>query len=195
MIAGARERLGAHGQRTILFLDEIHRFNKAQQDALLPSVEEGLLTLIGATTENPYFEVNAALLSRCAVYELEPLSRGRPVDDRPPRRGASSEPTLDRRGRGADRGAGGRRRAHGAQHPRARGADRSGGWRSRSRRRTSRTPHASGRSATTGPATSTTTSPPPSSSRCAAPIPTPPSTTSPRCSRRARMRASSPAAW
>ena len=75
VIAGARERLGAHGQRTILFLDEIHRFNKAQQDALLPSVEEGILTLIGATTENPYFEVNAALLSRCAVYELEPLSQ------------------------------------------------------------------------------------------------------------------------
>ena len=74
MIAAARERLGAHDQRTILFLDEIHRFNKAQQDALLPSVEEGLLTLIGATTENPYFEVNAALLSRCAVYELETLS-------------------------------------------------------------------------------------------------------------------------
>ena len=74
VIAGARDRLGANGRRTILFLDEIHRFNKAQQDALLPSVEEGLLTLIGATTENPYFEVNAALLSRCQVYELEPLS-------------------------------------------------------------------------------------------------------------------------
>ena len=75
VIAAARERLGANGRRTILFLDEIHRFNKAQQDALLPSVEEGLLTLIGATTENPYFEVNAALLSRCQVYELEPLSQ------------------------------------------------------------------------------------------------------------------------
>ena len=74
VIAGARERLGATGQRTILFLDEIHRFNKAQQDALLPAVEEGLLTLIGATTENPYFEVNSALLSRCQIYELEPLS-------------------------------------------------------------------------------------------------------------------------
>jgi putative ATPase len=60
--------------RTILFLDEIHRFNKAQQDALLPAVEEGLVTLIGATTENPYFEVNSALLSRCQLYELEPLS-------------------------------------------------------------------------------------------------------------------------
>jgi putative ATPase len=55
VIAAARERLGAVGQRTILFLDEIHRFNKAQQDAMLPSVEEGLVTLIGATTENPYF--------------------------------------------------------------------------------------------------------------------------------------------
>jgi putative ATPase len=74
VIAGARELLGAQGTRTILFLDEIHRFNKAQQDALLPAVEEALVTLIGATTENPYFEVNSALLSRCQVYELEPLT-------------------------------------------------------------------------------------------------------------------------
>ena len=74
VLARARERLGSTGRRTILFLDEIHRFNKAQQDALLPAVEEGLVTLIGATTENPYFEVNAALISRMQVYELEPLS-------------------------------------------------------------------------------------------------------------------------
>jgi putative ATPase len=74
VLARARERLGANGQRTILFLDEIHRFNKAQQDALLPGVEEGVITLIGATTENPYFEVNSALLSRAQVYELLPLS-------------------------------------------------------------------------------------------------------------------------
>jgi putative ATPase len=74
VIAQARERLGAHGQRTILFLDEIHRFNKAQQDAVLPAVEEGVITLIGATTENPYFEVNSALLSRAQLYELEPHS-------------------------------------------------------------------------------------------------------------------------
>jgi putative ATPase len=74
VLARARERLGSTGRRTILFLDEIHRFNKAQQDALLPAVEEGLLTLIGATTENPYFEVNSALLSRTQVYELESLS-------------------------------------------------------------------------------------------------------------------------
>jgi putative ATPase len=74
VLARARESLGAGGRRSILFLDEIHRFNKAQQDALLPAVEEGLVTLIGATTENPYFEVNSALLSRCQIYELEPLS-------------------------------------------------------------------------------------------------------------------------
>ena len=75
VLARAKERLGAEGRRTILFLDEIHRFNKAQQDALLPAVESGLLTLIGATTENPYFEVNSALLSRTQVYELQPLTR------------------------------------------------------------------------------------------------------------------------
>jgi putative ATPase len=73
VLTRARERLGSSGTRTILFLDEIHRFNKAQQDALLPGVESGLLTLIGATTENPYFEVNSALLSRMQLYELEPL--------------------------------------------------------------------------------------------------------------------------
>src|SRR5436305_2260429 len=72
----ARERLGTSSRRTILFLDEIHRFNKAQQDALLPGVEEGLVTLIGATTENPYFEVNSALLSRSQIYELEPHDEG-----------------------------------------------------------------------------------------------------------------------
>ena len=73
VIERARERRQSSGRPTVLFLDEIHRFNKAQQDALLPAVEEGLLTLIGATTENPYFEVNSALLSRCQVYELQPL--------------------------------------------------------------------------------------------------------------------------
>jgi putative ATPase len=73
VLGRARERLGGSGRRTILFLDEIHRFNKAQQDALLPAVEAGLVTLIGATTENPYYEVNSALLSRTQVYELGPL--------------------------------------------------------------------------------------------------------------------------
>jgi len=73
VIERARERRRASGRPTILFLDEIHRFNKAQQDALLPAVEDGTLTLIGATTENPYFEVNSALLSRAQIYELHPL--------------------------------------------------------------------------------------------------------------------------
>jgi putative ATPase len=72
-ISRAEERRRTTGEPTIFFLDEIHRFNKAQQDALLPAVEEGLLTLIGATTENPYFEVNSALLSRTQVYELRAL--------------------------------------------------------------------------------------------------------------------------
>ena len=74
VLARARARLGEHGQATILFLDEVHRFNRAQQDTLLPSVEEGLLTLIGATTENPYFEVNPPLLSRSTLFRLHPLS-------------------------------------------------------------------------------------------------------------------------
>ena len=74
VIARARDRLGGNGLRTILFIDEIHRFNKAQQDSVLHAVEDGLVTLIGATTENPYFEVNAALLSRCTVVELSALS-------------------------------------------------------------------------------------------------------------------------
>ncbi len=73
VIERARQRRQT-GRRTIFFLDEIHRFNKAQQDALLPAVEDGLVTLIGATTENPYFEVNNALLSRAQVYELRPLT-------------------------------------------------------------------------------------------------------------------------
>jgi len=70
----ARDRLGGNGQRTILFIDEIHRFNKSQQDSVLHAVEDGLVTLIGATTENPYFEVNSALISRCSVIALEPLT-------------------------------------------------------------------------------------------------------------------------
>jgi putative ATPase len=73
VIERARERLRSGGRRTVFFLDEIHRFNKAQQDALLPAVENGLITLIGATTENPYFEVNSALISRTHLYELQAL--------------------------------------------------------------------------------------------------------------------------
>jgi putative ATPase len=72
-ITRARERLGQHGQRTVLFIDEVHRFNKAQQDLLLPATETGEVVLIGATTENPYFEVNAALMSRSTLWRLRPL--------------------------------------------------------------------------------------------------------------------------
>jgi putative ATPase len=75
-VGAARERLALDGGRTILFIDEIHRFNKAQQDALLPHVEDGTVTLIGATTENPYFEVNSPLLSRLRVWRLETLTDG-----------------------------------------------------------------------------------------------------------------------
>jgi putative ATPase len=75
VIERARHRLGERGQGTILFLDEIHRFSKAQQDALLPAVEDGTLTLIGATTENPFFEVNPPLRSRSTLFRLEPLDR------------------------------------------------------------------------------------------------------------------------
>jgi putative ATPase len=74
VLARADQRLGEGRGRTILFLDEIHRFNKAQQDALLPGVEEGTVTLIGATTENPFFEVNSPLISRATVFRTEPLS-------------------------------------------------------------------------------------------------------------------------
>jgi putative ATPase len=72
-VSDARELLGQHGRGTILFLDEVHRFNRTQQDALLPAVEDGTLTLVGATTENPYFSVNAPLLSRSSLFRLEPL--------------------------------------------------------------------------------------------------------------------------
>ncbi|WP_434309680.1 replication-associated recombination protein A [Hominifimenecus sp. rT4P-3] len=74
VIAQAKERIAMYGKKTILFIDEIHRFNKGQQDYLLPFVEDGTVILIGATTENPYFEVNRALISRSIIFELKPLS-------------------------------------------------------------------------------------------------------------------------
>lgn len=75
VVAQAKDNLGMYGKKTILFVDEIHRFNKGQQDYLLPFVEDGTLILIGATTENPYFEVNSALISRSVVFELKPLEK------------------------------------------------------------------------------------------------------------------------
>ena len=74
VVEQAKKTLGGYGKKTILFIDEIHRFNKGQQDFLLPYVEDGTITLIGATTENPYFEVNGALISRSQIFELKPLS-------------------------------------------------------------------------------------------------------------------------
>ena len=75
VVKEAKNTLGMYGRKTILFVDEIHRFNKAQQDFLLPYVEDGTVILIGATTENPYFEVNSALISRSTVFQLKPLSQ------------------------------------------------------------------------------------------------------------------------
>lgn len=75
IVKASKERLGMYNKRTIVFIDEIHRFNKSQQDALLPYVEDGTIILIGATTENPYFEVNKALISRSMIFKLEPLKK------------------------------------------------------------------------------------------------------------------------
>ena len=74
VVTTAKNDLGMYNAKTILFIDEIHRFNKAQQDALLPFVEKGTIILIGATTENPYYEVNNALISRSMLFKLEPLN-------------------------------------------------------------------------------------------------------------------------
>ena len=105
-IQGAREARALDAARTILFIDEIHRFNKAQQDALLPAIEDAVVYLIGATTENPYFEVNSALLSRCQLYRFEALppeqveqsragrARRRGARPRRPARARSSEGGL-----------------------------------------------------------------------------------------------------
>ena len=109
------ERLRKLGRRTILFIDEIHRFNKAQQDAFLPYVERGDIILIGATTENPSFEVNAALLSRSKVYMLRALTTEEIVGTAAPG-AAGHRRYCFRRDSGADRHGGQRRRAVGLQH-------------------------------------------------------------------------------
>src|SRR4029079_9482503 len=95
----ARARLGEHGRGTILFLDEVHRFSRAQQDVLLPFVEEGLLVLVGATTENPFFSLTGPLLSRSTLFRLEPLDdealeelARRALADK--ERGLANEPTT-----------------------------------------------------------------------------------------------------
>ena len=151
-IAEAQERLALNGKRTVLFIDEIHRFNKAQQDALLPHVEDGTITLIGATTENPYFEVNSALLSRLRVWRLEPLTDEdvatvvrRALDDA--ERGLAGALGPEGGVALADEAfehlvsLAGRRRAGGAERPRGRG--RAGRGRGRPRRGGPRRAHAS----------------------------------------------------
>ena len=143
VIARAEERTTA-GRPTIFFLDEIHRFNKAQQDALLPAVEEGLVTLIGATTENPYFEVNSALLSRCQIYEFQALGAGeiedllrralseeRGLPDAPPVAEAALEMLAKRAGRRREGGAGGAGAGGGAGRGEQRGGGRGGRRRGR----------------------------------------------------------------
>ena len=153
VIERARHRLGEHDQGTILFLDEIHRFTKSQQDALLPAVEDGTLTLIGATTENPFFEVNPPLRSRSTLFRLEPLDR------------AAMRTLVERglAGRGRDgrrRGDRPARRTRGRRRPAgadvARGGVRARRHRARRTRSTSRRRSARARCATA--ATTTTTS-------------------------------------
>ena len=132
MIERARHRLGERGQGTILFLDEIHRFTKSQQDALLPAVEDGTLVLIGATTENPFFEVNPPLRSRSTLFRLEPLG---PDDQR-----VLSARARRRWGRPRTRG---RRPARRSQRGRrAPSADVAGGGRRAGRPRTDQLAHA-----------------------------------------------------
>src|SRR4030095_6347905 len=163
LLAAARERLGALGRRSILFIDEIHRFNKGQQDALLPGVEDRTVVLVGATTEDPFFTVNAPLMSRSLLFRLEPLGtedlelivtraladperglggRGLTLDDDAPAH------LGDAAARGPPRGPP-ESRVPGSVWP------------------TSRTPSSAPGSPTTAPATSTTTWPAPSSSRSA----------------------------
>ena len=193
----ARARLGERGQGTILFLDEVHRFSRAQQDVLLPFVEEGLLVLVGATTENPFFSLTGPLLSRSTLFRLEPLddddARASSRAARSPTTNAASatnRPTIDDDALEhlVDKSEGDARHlltvlevAHALTveaRPR------------RDHARTTPKPRSRCAASTTA-TTSTTTSSPRSSSRSAAPIPTPASTGSRGCSKRARTRASS----
>ena len=128
----AQRRLGEHEHGTILFLDEVHRFNKAQQDALLPSVESGLIVLIGATTENPYFEVNPPLMSRSTLFRLEPLDEAATTEL--VQRGLEAEGATiddDALAHLVDDDAG--RRSSGLDHGRGRGRARARSWRRRHR--------------------------------------------------------------
>ena len=211
MIAASQERLALNGTRSVLFIDEIHRFNKAQQDALLPHVEDGTVTLIGATTENPYFEVNSALLSRLRVWRLEALTDDdvasivrRALED--PERGLAGDLGPEGGVTLADDAfehlvevAGGDARQalnilEGAVALAEAEEARSPDGAVRPRWRTSRGPRNNACWRTTGPATATTTPCPRSSRASAATIPTGRCTGSPRWSPPARIRGSSPVA-
>ena len=190
VIERARQRLGERDQGTILFLDEIHRFTKAQQDALLPAVEDGTLVLIGATTENPFFEVNPPLRSRSTLFRLEPLepddlrvlvgrgleALGTTADDE------AVDLLVERSGGDGRQVLTSLEVAAALAHPGPIDA-----------RRTPRRPSARAPCATA--ATTTTTWSARSSSRCAARIPTPRSTGWRGCWRRARTPGSSPGGW
>ena len=139
VVKEAQQRIGMYGKKTILFVDEIHRFNKGQQDYLLPFVEDGTLVLIGATTENPYFEVNGALISRSIIFELKPLEKEdieklleRAVIDAPPVLVRESGLKCNRAGRPLDGTSGGRKNPYRSRngigvHPEARRAVRQDG--------------------------------------------------------------------
>ena len=193
VIARARERR-RNGRHTIFFLDEIHRFNKAQQDALLPAVEEGLVVLVGATTENPYFEVNSALISRAQVYELHELTQD---DIAGLLRRALEEVGADglRRGHRVHRRALRRRRALVAERARARAghrrAHRPGGHAGRRRGRDA----AQGRPLRQGRRPALRLHLGLDQVRRAGRTRTRRCTTWRRCSRAARTRATSPAGW
>ena len=201
VMADAARLRRAQGRRTLVFVDEIHRFNKAQQDAFLPYVESGDIVLIGATTENPSFELNAALLSRCRVLVLEPLSletlrsiQERALED--PERGFGGHGvTLSPEALGAiaQLASGDARKALNLLELVAADAVNRGSCRGRGRRIVRRSPSRRCCS-TTSPGRSTTTSSRRSTSRCARAMPTPPSTGSRACSQRARTRTTSPVA-
>ncbi len=196
-IAQAEATLAQSGRHTILFVDEVHRFNKAQQDAFLPFVEQGLVTFIGATTENPSFEVNSALLSRAAVYVLEALSadelaalldRALPVA----MPGVALERRRTRRGDRLCR----RRCAAPAESARATGRRRAGsGSERRSTATSSRRRSRAACAVSTRAARRSTTRSPRCTSRCAAPIPMRRCTGSAACSTAAPIRAISGGAW
>ena len=190
-VARARA-LGERGQRTVLFIDEVHRFNKSQQDLLLPATETGEVVLIGATTENPYFEVNAALMSRTTLWRLQPLGegdlatlvrrglalRGATITDEALARPRRRAPTATR----AARSPPSTRRSSLARLERSDERHASSVARGASARRPALPPVAP---------TRTTTRSAPSSNRCAVRTPTPRSTGSSRCSRAARVHGSS----